>query len=261
MMTGSTLSSQEWLSWAHEILDQTDEVARSGFRSDELGIQVKADQSLVTLVDKNIERMILDSFHSLGQQMGVLAEESGESSELLSSKLVLDPLDGTANFIRGIPLFATLLALVDGDDVLMAMVSAPMMSDRWWAVKGQGAFYNGQSIRVSSESELANAQAFHGSLYGIENQSESQRFLKVLAQTQRQRGVGDYYTHMLVAMGAGEFAIDTGLKPWDMAPLGLIVQEAGGKVTSLSGKDHHWRDETIISSNSHIHQAVLEAMG
>ena len=168
----------------------------------------------------------------------------------------LPDIDGTKNFIRGLPIFGSLFAIEDKGTVVAGMVSAPALKDRWWAEKGQGAFHNGSPINVSSIERLDEANGLHGSIFGSEACSNPEPVIKLLQDTYRQRGFGDFYPHMLVAMGCGEYAIDFKLNVWDIAPLKIIVEEAGGTCTDSNGNNTIYSGN-IISSNSKLDPKVL----
>ena len=139
------------------------------------------------------------------------------------------------------------------------LVSSPVTRDRWWATKGGGSFYNGNQIRVSSVDTLSESQSFFGGLYGQETRNQPSKLLPLLEKTYRQRGFGDYYAHVLVAMGCGEFAVDYGLNPWDTAPLKILLEEAGGVVLNLDGRADIY-SSVFISSNKAIADTVLSEL-
>ncbi|MGE4169431.1 MAG: inositol monophosphatase [Candidatus Margulisiibacteriota bacterium] len=252
----NTIEPRIWIDHFKHLCDQTDPIARRYFEQG-LGIhEQKSDESPVTLADLEIETCIRNFMQQTHPAVGILGEEFPPTQDQAPTRLVIDPIDGTRNFVAGIPFFATLLALETQGEVVAAMVSAPQTRERWWAIKNQGAFYNGVPIRVSSVSDLSKAQAFHGSLFGNEAQKTPPALLEVLSKTARQRGFGDYYPHMLVAMGCGELALDFGLKHWDVAPLKLIVEEAGGKATAPDGGSVYSAG-AIVSTNGHLHDRVL----
>jgi histidinol-phosphatase len=175
-------------------------------------------------------------------------------------RVIIDPIDGTRNFVRGIPFIATLLAIELDGKIIAGLVSNPIQREQWGAELGAGATYNGSPIRVSSVVDLASSQAFHGSLYGSEAEGlPRDKVLEILSQTHRQRAMGDFYGHMLVASGAGEFSLDFGLKPWDIAPLKIIVEEAGGRVSNFDGR-FSLDGGSLVCSNGVLHRAVLTAL-
>lgn len=172
-------------------------------------------------------------------------------------RVIIDPIDGTRNFVRGIPFIATLLAIELDGQIIAGLVSNPIQREQWGAELGAGATYNGSPIRVSSIAELASSQAFHGSIYGPEAEGlPRDNVLGILSQTHRQRAMGDFYGHMLVSSGAGEFSLDFGLKPWDIAPLKIIVEEAGGRVTNFDG-GFSLEVGSLLCSNGVLHDRLL----
>ncbi|NQY73347.1 MAG: histidinol-phosphatase [Candidatus Margulisbacteria bacterium] len=249
----------DWIPFLTELAKIGDNIALPLFKSSSLKVNHKHDLTPVTQADIDIEKKIREVAGEQFPELGVVGEEFGDTMKDADIKLIVDPIDGTRNFIRGLPFFASLLAIEEKGEVIAGMVSAPATGERWWAAKGKGSMYNGQPISVSTISTLKDAQAFHGSLYGCEASKKPEGVLNLLKQTARQRGMGDYYAHMLVAMGCGECAIDFNLKVWDMAPLKIIVEEAGGKLTDVTGKNSIYNGN-VVSSNLVIHDAVLQAL-
>jgi len=253
------MNSSKWLSLLSECAEIADDVSRYYYRSSSYHIKTKSDNTPVTDADQNIEQKIRQYVQRIDSNIVVLGEEYSPTAQAAAVRLIVDPIDGTENFIRGIPLFATLLAIEVNGEVCAGVVSAPIMQDRWSAEKGLGCIYNKNPITVSSINDLSEAQAFHGSLYGAEAKNTPVQFWELLRLTKRQRGFGDYYPAMLVAMGCGEFGADFGIKPWDVAPLKIIVEEAGGKVTDLEGK-FSLTAKNYIYSNGQLHEQILSVL-
>ena len=249
----------------HEIATEADRIAMHYFSRRTLKIENKQDQSPVTQADLEIETMIRDQVHTRWPGIGILGEEFGDEKSTVSTRIIVDPIDGTRNFIRGVPFFATLLAVETDGEIVMGMVSAPYHRERWWGRCGidPNAMYRNPSgeqlIHVSDISKIEDAQVFHGSLYGCEALLTPSTLETLLSKTNRQRGVGDYYLHMLVASGAGEFGVDFGLKPWDKAALKAIVEGAGGMVTDATG-GFSIHTDSIVSSNGQFHRDILEIL-
>ena len=147
-----------------------------------------------------------------------MGEEYELSQETATIKLIIDPIDATSNFVCGIPIFACLLAIEKNKEIIAGVVSNGVSKERWVASLNGGSFYNEQPIQVSSVRAIAESQAFFGSLYGREARGNVTQLQRLLSKTRRQRGIGDFLMHMWVANGYGEFGIDFGLKPWDLAP-------------------------------------------
>lgn len=248
-----------YLPFLSQLADLSDPITMHYFSATSVEVKEKWDKTVVSQADLEVESAIKKWVHTQYPHWGVLGEEFGEHPHEDGIRLIVDPIDSTQNFVRGVPWFATLLAIEVQGSIVAGLVSSPYFKERWWAEKGSGSFYNGASIHVSHIDQLAQAQAFHGSLYGYECEGMPRGFLDLMKATRRQRGVGDYLGHMFVAMGSGEFATDFGLKPWDIAPLKIIVEEAGGKVTNLDGA-FELKKGSIVSSNGAIHTSVLELL-
>jgi histidinol-phosphatase len=254
------MSPADWLRFLAEIAEQTDEIALRHFRNSKLGVSTKADTSPVTEADLAIEERVRTLIRQRHPRVGVLGEEHGEISRGGEARLIIDPIDATYNFIRGIRVFATLLAIEEGGEIVAGLVSAPAMGERWWAARGEGAFGNGRRIRVSEVSLAAEAQLFHGSLYGAESAPITDRLLRLGRTTHRQRGFGDFWQHCLVAEGAGEIAIDPIVQPWDIAPLMVLLEEAGGRASSLQG-DRTIYAGSLLSTNGRLHSHAIDLLG
>ncbi len=249
----------DWRPFLTELADIADNIAEHYFESVTLQPTQKPDRTPVTQADLEIETAIRNYTSKCHPNMTFLGEEFGSSGSEHTLRLIIDPIDGTQNFIRAIPIFGTLLAIEEHGEVIAAMISAPKLYQRWWAQKGCGSFQNGRQIHVSSVRSLNEAQVFHGSLSGPEATSTPPGLLSLLQQSWRQRGVGDFYAHMLVASGAGDLACDFGLKAWDIAPIPIIIREAGGQCTNLSGTTSIY-DTSLISTNGHLHTKTLELL-
>ncbi|MDA1353912.1 MAG: histidinol-phosphatase [bacterium] len=248
-----------WIQFLTDIVDESDKIALKYFKASDLGVLIKDNMTPVSQGDLEIENHIRALVGQRYPNMSIVGEEHGETKGSDDIKLIIDPIDGTKNFIRGLPFFATLLAIEEGGEVTAGLVSAPATGERWWAQKGQGAFYNGSRIHVSEISSLDKALALHGSMYGSEASDDPSRVEALLRQTYRQRGFGDYYPHMLVAQGLGEFAVDFKLQVWDIAPLKIIVEEAGGICTDTAGVATAYSGN-LITSNGKIHDDVQKQL-
>lgn len=249
----------DWLKLLHNIVFQSDPIALRYFNSEQLNVTIKADHTPVSQADQEIEDFIRSLVAKQKLSLSIIGEEYGETKADSNVKLIIDPIDGTKNFIAGIPFFATLLAIAIDDEIIAGLVSAPGTGDQWWAAKGDGAFHNGKRIQVSKVDNIAQSLAFHGSLFGQEASQQAEPVLKLLQQSYRQRGFGDYLQHMMVAMGKGEFAMDFNLKPWDIAPINIILQEAGGVCTDSNGKQTIYGGNAI-TSNGLFHQQLIATL-
>ena len=250
------MQAGDWLGFLGEIADRADEIALRLFRSADLHVDQKPDRSLVTAADKEIEataRKLLGARHP---ELGILGEELGEAAGSSGTRLVIDPIDATFNFVRGIPVFATLLAIESAGEIVAGLVSAPALHTRWHAARGAGAWEGKRRLRVSGIRELANAQMFHGSISGYEGIRTPASMVELGRATHRQRGFGDFWQHCLVAAGSGEIACDPIVFPWDIAALQVVVEEAGGRATTLEGERSIYGG-SLVSTNGPLHETVL----
>ena len=255
----SDAKTHDWMPLLQDLADRADRISTRYFQSSDLPVERKPDRSLVTKADLEVEESVRDEVARRHPELGVFGEEHGEHEGSSGTRLIVDPIDATANFARGLPIFATLLAIEEGGEIVAGLVSAPALHRRWHAARGRGAFSGGRRLRVSMVSALEDAQVFHGSLAGAEAVPNTQKIPALLAKTWRQRGVGDFYQHMLVAEGCGEIAIDPIVMPWDIAPLQIIVEEAGGRATTVGGERSIYAG-SLISSNAVMHDAALEEL-
>jgi histidinol-phosphatase len=261
--TGDPVAARDaaaWLPLLHEIADAADGISLRLFRAAGLRVDDKPDGSPVSEADRAIESLARQIVASRAPGLGVYGEEEGETGERAAARLIIDPIDGTRNFVRGIPVFAALLAVEVGGTVVAGVVSAPALRARWHAARGQGAFAGARRIHVSSVAELARANLFHGDLSGRSEGPRPPRLNELLAAVERTRGFGDFYQHMLVAEGGGEAAIDPKMQPWDIAAVKIVVEEAGGRCTSLSGESTIYGG-SLVSTNGIVHDVVLSYLG
>jgi histidinol-phosphatase len=244
------------LSLLTDLATRADAIALRWFRSSSLDVGSKADLSPVTQADLEIERVVRAAALAACPDLGLLGEEYGIEAQGGRTRLVIDPIDGTANFARGIPIFATLLAIEHDAELVAGLVSAPALRTRWSAARGLGAWRDEEAIRVSTIDRIEDAQVFHAGMGGADGLERVPGILPLLRRSKRQRGFGDFYQHVLVAEGAGEIAVDVGLSPWDIAALAIIVEEAGGRATTLEGRrDIH--AGSFITGNVLLHDAAL----
>jgi histidinol-phosphatase len=263
-MSSSTHSAE--LAFALTLADIADEISLARYRALDLVVTTKPDNSPVTDADKAVERAIIDAIAAKYPSDGVVGEEFGTSGSK-DRYWVIDPIDGTKNFVRGVPTWATLIALVENEEVVASVVSCPALYRRWYATAGGGAFvFEGGSVKaspaprkltVSKVSVIQDASIAYSDFQGWG--ARRQPFEKLLDSAWRTRGLGDFWSHMLVAEGAIDVAIEPSLALWDMAALDLIVREAGGRFTSLDGVDGPF-GPNAISTNGALHSAILEAI-
>ncbi len=248
----------DWLPFLTELADRADEIALRFFRVRGLRVAAKPDASPVTEADQTIETTARALVRERHPELGILGEEQGEEPGQGEARLIIDPIDGTRNFVRGIPVFGALLAVEARGEVVAGVVSAPALRMRWHAARGVGALRDGRRLEVSRIRELREATLFHGNL-GPGEAGPAGGISRLIGQVDRTRGFGDFYQHMLVAEGAGEIGIDPVMKPWDIAALQVIVEEAGGCTTGLRGERSIYAG-SLVTSNGSLHAAVLETL-
>jgi histidinol-phosphatase len=225
-----------------------------------LQVETKADQSPVTAADRAAERAIVETLRRAFPEYGVLGEEFGAQTGDADARWIIDPIDGTQNFIRGMPYFATLIALEEAGEITVGVIYAPAEDDLLYAVRGQGAFANGERLAVSTVSDLAQATLLHGGLNILRQSGYWEGFTHLVAATRRQRGFGDYFAHTFVCRGQAEVMLEADVKPWDLAPTKVLIEEAGGRFTDFSGVSTIYSGNAVIS-NGHVHNAVLALLG
>ncbi|WP_146339282.1 histidinol-phosphatase [Nesterenkonia sp. NBAIMH1] len=248
---------------AHMIADSVDSQNMSYFRSLDFEVETKPDLSPVTVADRQAEELIRSQLGRVRGRDAVYGEEFGESGSG-PRRWVLDPIDGTKNFIRGVPVWATLIALLDHGEPVVGVVSAPALGRRWWAAQGGGA-YTGKSLAqakqlsVSKVSAAQDASFSYSSLDGWRDLGRSRNFLEFTETVWRTRAYGDFWSYCLVAEGAVDIAAEPELELYDMAALVPIVTEAGGRFTSLDG-DPGCSGANALATNGLLHEAALAAL-
>jgi histidinol-phosphatase len=250
------------LALAHALADLADAISLDRYQSQDLVVITKPDNTPVTDADRAVETAIREALgmHRAGD--GLVGEEFGSDKGSSGRYWVIDPIDGTKNFMRGVPTWATLIALVQVDasgneEVVVGIASAPALARRWAAAKGHGATVNEKKISVSKVSSLNDASISYSDFVGWGDRLEP--FQKMLAGAWRTRGIGDFWSHMLVAEGAVDVAIEPSLALWDMAALDIIVREAGGTFTNTAGQNGPFGGSGV-STNGVLHNAVINGL-
>ncbi len=253
------------LALALELADLADAVTLPRFRANDLRVDRKADATEVSDADTAAEAVMRALLAEARPHHAVLGEEEGlVGPEDSPWRWVLDPIDATANFVRGIPAYATLIALMHDDTVTVGVVSAPALGRRWWAARGEGAFAGppggpGHRLRVSGEAELGRAHLGHASVGTWDDYGLGNAFVALTRRVWRSRGFGDFWMHMLVAEGAMDVALEPVVSLWDLAAVQVVVEEAGGRFTDLSGAARP-DGGSAVSSNGLLHDEVLAAL-
>lgn len=258
---GTDAELRTWLEVAQSACDEADAIARRHFRRD-LHIETKPDRTFVTEADTAIEARIRERIHAAFPDHGMVGEEYGVDDGDASVRWYIDPIDGTHNFMRGVPLFGTLLAVERDGELQASVISAPAFDERWWAHRGGGAWARHGSaaepvpVAVSAVTDLESAQVLYGSRRDLVQSGLAPGLEGLLDDVWRERGFGDFWGYTLLAEGAAEAMVEVGLKSWDAAAPTVIVEEAGGRVTGFDGR----RDVeagTILASNGWLHDVVL----
>jgi histidinol-phosphatase len=250
-----------WLALAHEACDEADELARAAFRRD-LEIRAKPDRTFVTQADTAIERAIRSRIAATHPDHGLVGEEYGTDAGDAATRWYVDPIDGTHNFMRGVPIFATLIAVERDGELQAAVISAPALRERWWARRGGGAWTRGfgdagaRRIGVSRVAALADAQVFYGSGHDLEASGRAPGFRALLGAVWRERGFGDFWGYALLAEGAAEAMLEVELSPWDAAAPTVLVEEAGGRATDLEGR-RAIDSGSFLATNGLLHDEIL----
>ena len=276
----SSIDLADDLSLAHALADLADAISLDRYQAQDLVITTKPDNTPVTDADRAVETAIREALATHRQTDGLVGEEFGSDKGTSGRYWVIDPIDGTKNFMRGVPTWATLIALVQVDqsgveEVIVGIASAPALARRWSAAKGHGAFVrfnsgsidelsdefdessNEKKISVSKVAALTDASISYSDFIGWGDRLEP--FQKMLAKAWRTRGIGDFWSHMLVAEGAVDVAIEPSLALWDMAALDIIVREAGGTFTNTAGQNGPFGGSGV-STNGVVHNAVINGL-
>ena len=249
---------------AHVLADDADSLTQARFRALDLHVMSKPDLTPVTDADQAVEAGIRRTLSRTRSRDAVLGEEQGSTGHG-RRQWIVDPVDGTKNFVRGVPVWATLIALAVDGEVVVGVVSAPQLQRRWWASKGGGA-WTGRSLlkatecRVSDVRRLEDASLSYSSLTGWEEREQLDDFMALSRRCWRTRAYGDFWSYMLVAEGAVDLAAEPELEVYDMAALDVVVREAGGTFTSLDGSPGPWGGNAV-ASNGHLHEAALAFLG
>ncbi len=255
---------RDWLDFALACADLADAMALGGLRQD-LTVEAKADGSFVTDVDRQIETTIRSRLNERFPAHDIVGEEYGTASSSSSTRWYVDPIDGTHNYMRGVPLFGTLLAAERDGEIQVGVISAPALGQRWWASRGEGAWTVGggrrdqRRLHVSDRADLAVAQVLFRSVTDMHASPVADGFDALLPTVWRERGFGDFWGYALVADGAAEAMMERDLGPWDLAAPWIIVEEAGGRITDFEGRRSFAAGEGF-ATNGLLHDLLLDRL-
>lgn len=252
---------EQFLATAREAAAAAADVVRHYYRR-ELQVETKDDHSPVTVADREAERAIRDVISRRYPEHAFLGEELGEQGASTAPfRWLIDPIDGTKSFVRQQPFFSTQIALVHEGLVVVGVSSAPVFGEEAWAVRGGGAFLDGERIRVSDVGRLADASISSGNITSLARDSEAwARYGQLLQSVNRVRGYGDFYHYHLLARGALDLVLESDLNILDIAALSLVVEEAGGRFTTLAGEAINVNTRSVLASNGRLHDEVLGRM-
>ena len=261
---GDEAELESWLAFALSLADLADATAMGAFRRD-LEITTKPDRTFVTQADRAIEKALRARIADAFPDHGVVGEEYGTSQPDASVRWYLDPIDGTHNFMRGVPVFGTLLGIERDGELQVGVVSAPALGARWYARRGGGAWAldTGRAnaepprrIAVSKVSTIADTALLYGSAQDVASSGKAPGFGALVGDVWRDRGYGDFWGYTLVAEGAAEAMVEADLSSWDMAGPRVIVEEAGGRMTTFDGR-RTIHERSAVASNGILHEELL----
>jgi histidinol-phosphatase len=258
----------EDLALALELVDLADAITLARFRAADLVVETKPDLTPVSEADTAVERAVRSRLAEVRPEDAVVGEEYGESDGASDGgrRWIIDPIDGTKNYVRGIPVWGTLLALHEGDQATIGVVSAPALGRRWWASQGAGAFgTDGLSeeprrLHVSAVRALADAQLCISGFDGWEENGRIDALLELARRCWRTRGFGDFWTYMMIAEGVAEIGCEAIVSLWDLAAPQMIVEEAGGTFTDLAGVPTAAGGDAL-ATNGLLHEQALAVVG
>ncbi len=243
---------------AQEIAEAAAQLAHGYFAGD-FQVEWKADQSPVTIADREAEALMRTRLLGAFPQDAFLGEEHGEQAGTSGFRWVIDPIDGTRSFVRGIPLWGTLLGLEYRGEQIAGIAVAPGLRETWRALRGDGAFRNGRPMRVSTIDRMDQALIFYSGVTWFQQAGHLDAFLALAGETDRQRGFGDFYGFMLVAQGSGELMLDHGVHVWDVVAVKPIIEEAGGRFSDWEGTPSVNRPD-VVASNGLLHDEALRIL-
>jgi histidinol-phosphatase len=254
---------RDWLAFAQDACDVADVMAMEHFRRD-LDLERKPDRSFVTIADQGIEREIRGRIEARYPGHGLVGEEYGTVAGDAPTRWYIDPIDGTHNYIRGVPLFGTLLAAEHEGEIQVGVISAPAMRQRWFAWRGGGSWHRDidgavRRIRVSRVAAIDDAQILYGSRRENVSSGVMPGFDALIEATWRARGFGDFWGYTLLAEGCAEAMLETLMKPWDLAAPQIVIEEAGGRVTDAFG-ERRIDATSFVATNGVLHDEVLRRL-
>ena len=253
----SAPSAHPALAAAVEAARAAGEIAMRYYRGG-VEVTIKPDRTPVTQADREAEQAITRMLGRAFPDWGFLGEEFGErgSREI---RWIIDPIDGTRNFVRRIPIWAVLIALEEHGAITTGVVLNPVTGELFTARRGEGAYLNGERLRVSECEAMKDATVLHSGLRLVRETGHWDGFVRLFDAGSRTRGFGDYYGYGLVAEGKAEIYVEVDLKPWDVAPVKILVEEAGGRLTDFAGRPTIYGG-TVLATNGRLHAEALRLL-
>ena len=246
----------QFLTVALEAAKNAEEVI-TAYYSDDIKVELKDDETPVTLADRGAEKVIRDTISRAFPDHGFLGEEFGTQEGTSPYMWIIDPIDATKNYIRKIPIFGTQIALMKDDELILGVSNAPLLNELLYAEAGDGAFLNGEPIQVSDVSQPKDAMICHGGLNWFTEKGTFPGIYNLINNTARSRGFGDFYMYHLVASARADAVIEAAISIWDIAAITVIVREAGGKVTDIQGQPVTKETASLVATNGVLHSTVL----
>ena len=244
--------------FAVELLDETDPLVMRHVKGG-LKVSSKPDATLVTQADTEVETLLRERIAAAFPHHGVVGEEYADEAGDGETRWIIDPIDGTRNFVRHVPVWATLLALEAHGEIVAGVIHNPVTDELYTARRGGGTRRNGERVHVSDIGDLGGATLLHAGLRLYREVGLWDGLVRLVDATERQRGFGDYMGYTLVAEGKAELYVEVDLKPWDLAPCKIVVEEAGGRFTDVAGRPTIYSGNALVT-NGRLHDAALKLL-
>ncbi|MCK5043278.1 MAG: inositol-phosphate phosphatase [Candidatus Aenigmarchaeota archaeon] len=252
------MQNSEFLKTGLEAAKKAEDIIMQHYDSGKLDTELKDDMSPVTIADKEAEKIIIETIRSRFPEHSILGEESGRDRNDSEYLWVIDPIDGTKNYMRKIPIFAIEIALMKDGEVIMGVSNAPVLKELLYAEKGKGAYLNGRKITVSGTKELDKAYLCFGGLKHFKKRLDN--LIRFSESAMACRGYGDFFGYHLIAQGKIDVMIDCHTNIWDIAAMSIIVDEAGGKFTDIEGNQVTEKIDSALATNGIMHDEVLRIL-
>jgi len=249
---------EKYLDFSLKLIEKSNKISLKYYKKT-IKPEYKQDNSPVTIADKKCEKFLISSIKEKFPMHSFLAEESGREEKSSDFKWIIDPIDGTKNFMRNFPFWGTLLALEYQGEVVMGIIALPAMKQILCAGKGLGCYLNGKKMKVSKVKDIDKSYFIYGGVEYILQQPYKNNFLELVGESYYDRGYGDCYGHTLVIEGKAEFMLDPHVSPYDVAPVKICVEEAGGLMTDLKG-DRTIYQRGVLTSNGYMHEKILRKL-